>query len=58
VTVAGGVAAGSYDSHGELPDAAPALADDARYAIRMANAGTWAAATGSNDLGLEVIVAR
>ncbi|HVX43540.1 MAG TPA: DUF4832 domain-containing protein [Mycobacteriales bacterium] len=37
-----------------LPSAAPALADRADYAIRTANAGTWDAVHGWNDLAASV----
>ena len=50
------LAAGSYSIHVELPDCATRLADDPRYSIRMANAGTWRNAQGLNDLALDVIV--
>jgi hypothetical protein len=50
------VTPGEYDVLVNLPDAAPTLRNDPRYAIRFANAGTWEAATGFNNLGLRVIV--
>lgn len=49
--------AGSYSVLLGMPDAAPTLAGDARYALRLANVGTWEAATGLNDLGLTTQVA-
>ncbi len=50
------VTPGEYDVLVNLPDAAPTLRNDPRYSIRFANAGTWEAATGFNNLGLRVIV--
>lgn len=50
--------AGSYRVLLNLPDAAPNLADDARYSIRLANVGTWEASTGFNDLLLTTNVVR
>jgi hypothetical protein len=44
------LAAGDYDLAVWMPDAAPTLADDPRYAIQLANAGVWEAATGLNVL--------
>ena len=39
-----------------LPDPNAALAGDPRYAIRLANSGTWDAATGRNRLNANVVV--
>ncbi|MGY1769962.1 DUF4832 domain-containing protein [Blastococcus sp. SYSU D00813] len=39
-----------------LPDAAPALAGDPAYAIRLANQGLWDPVTGRNDLGHAITV--
>jgi hypothetical protein len=33
-----------------MPDAATTLKDDPRYAVQLANAGVWEAATGLNVL--------
>ena len=45
------LAPGTYSLALWLPDAAPGLADDSRYAIRLANPGVW-----DNDLGYNVLV--
>jgi hypothetical protein len=50
------VGLGVYDVLVNLPDPAATLRNDPRYKIRFANAGTWEAATGFNNLGLRVIV--
>ncbi len=42
--------AGSYDVYLALPDAAPALAGKAEYAIQLANTDTWDGAKGLNKL--------
>jgi hypothetical protein len=42
---------GAYTLALRLPSAAPALADRPAFSIRLANEGTWRAATGDNDLG-------
>lgn len=48
---------GVYDVHLALPDAADNLANDNRYAIRMANTNTWDASNGgTNDLNLSLTV--
>ena len=39
-----------------LPDASDRLADDARYAIQLANAGGWDEATGDNVLTEALVV--
>jgi hypothetical protein len=49
-SIPAGVAPGSYRLHLWLPDAAPALQNDPRHAIRLANLGLWDATTGWNDL--------
>ena len=45
---------GSYSIHIELPDGSANLAGDPRFSIQMANAGTWNADDGTNDLGLDI----
>lgn len=47
---------GTYGLHVELPDGSPSLTADPRFSIQMANAGTWRAGTGLNNLGLEVVI--
>jgi len=49
-------APGSYTLSLWLPDAAPALADRAEYAIRFANENTWDPATGLNILATGVSI--
>ena len=49
---------GEYRVYLNLPDAAPGLASDARYSIRLANLGTWEDSTGYNDLQLTTTLAR
>ena len=44
------LAEGDYDLALWLPDASERLADDPRYAIRLANEGTWDEETGLNVL--------
>ncbi|MFH1566554.1 MAG: DUF4832 domain-containing protein, partial [Gemmatimonadota bacterium] len=47
---------GRYAAFLHLPDPDPGLAARPEYAVRLANAGAWEAATGYNRLGLEVEV--
>ncbi len=56
VAVPSNLARGTYSIHLELPDGASSLAGDPRYSIQMANAGTWRAGSGTNDLGLDVVI--
>ncbi len=58
VVVPGSVPSGTYSVHVELPDGSARLADDARYSVRFANASTWRASLGVNDLSLDVTVGR
>lgn len=47
------IASGTYDVHVALPDAAANLANDNRYAIRIANTNTWSTSDGgTNSLNL------
>ena len=50
------LAPGDYEVLLSLPDRSDALADDPRYAIRLANEGVWEAETGLNALGASVTV--
>ena len=50
------LAPGVYDVWIGLPDPAPTLAGDPRYAIRLANVDVWASGSGLNALGLQVDV--
>ena len=45
---------GTYHLYLHMPDAYESLANDPRYAIRLANKEVWDAATGMNDLGATV----
>ncbi|MBT3343847.1 MAG: DUF4832 domain-containing protein [Gemmatimonadetes bacterium] len=47
---------GSYTAHLHLADAAPALREDPRYAIRVASSGVWDEMTGLNRLAAGIIV--
>ena len=58
VQVPSSLAAGTYDVLVGLPDAAPTLAADSRYAIRFANVDVWEGGSGLNALGLQVEVRR
>jgi hypothetical protein len=44
------IAEGTYTLSVRMPDASSRLAGDPRYAIRLANSGSWDAATGDNVL--------
>ncbi|NOK87191.1 MAG: hypothetical protein GFH26_640177n132 [Chloroflexi bacterium AL-N15] len=48
--------AGTYDLLLNLPDPQPSLNTRPEYSIRLANQGTWEAATGYNDLQAQVTV--
>lgn len=50
------MAQGSYKLYLHLPDAAPALAPRAEYAIRFANEGMWESTTGYNSLNQTITV--
>ena len=50
LTIPSSLPAGAYEMYLYLPDMAPSLAADPRYAIRFANVGTWDATTGMNSL--------
>lgn len=52
----GTVPPGDYRVSLALPAAEPSVAADSRFAIRLANLGTWDASTGRNDLGQVVRV--
>jgi hypothetical protein len=56
VAIPDGLPTGTYDVFLALPDAAGTLADDPRYAIRVANQGVWDAASGINALDVQVQV--
>lgn len=50
------VPAGVYDLYLFMPDAYESIAEDARYAVRFANANIWDEATGMNKLNASVTV--
>lgn len=54
VNLPGDVAGGSYTAALALPDPYPSIANDSRYAIRLANDGVWN--NGINELGMTVNV--
>jgi hypothetical protein len=62
VSLPAGAAGGEYDMHIALPDGAPRLAEDARYAVRPANADdaaraqAWDATLGAFRLGSTLVV--
>ena len=47
---------GTYQLSLWLPDPHPELREDARYAVRFANQGTWDASAGENALGVSTII--
>lgn len=51
-----GLAPGSYALSMWMPDEAPALSFDPRYAVRLANEGVWDPASGDNVLSEQVTV--
>lgn len=55
-TVPGGMTTGNYSAYLELPDAAPGLASDVRYSIRLANTSMWDGATGFHNLNASISV--
>ena len=50
VTIPADIPSGTYDLYLYLPDASSSIASDPRYAVRLANVGTWDAETGMNSL--------
>ncbi|ABS03638.1 DUF4832 domain-containing protein [Kineococcus radiotolerans] len=51
-----GVPKGKYDAYLDLPSPDASVQGDPDFSIRTANAGTWTAETGWNDLGQRVTV--
>lgn len=49
---------GTYQLFLHLPDAAATLAGDPRYAVRLANVGTWDATTGMNRLQAAIAISH
>jgi hypothetical protein len=58
LTLPSDLAAGAYDVHLALPDAAPLLASRPAYAIRLANKALWRSDSGDNALLQTVEVTR
>ena len=56
VAVPSDIPEGTYQLYLHLPDIHASIAQDPRYAIRLANEGVWDSATGMNDLGATVTV--
>lgn len=56
ITLPAGLTVGDYHLSLWLPDASASLRDRPAYAIRLADARTWSAATGRNPLGIVVSV--
>lgn len=56
LTIPDSVPAGTYQLYLYLPDASPSIAADPRYAVRLANVGTWDATSGMNSLLTTVTV--
>jgi len=50
------VAPGTWSLALRLPDEAPALTEDPRYAIQLANDGVWDASSGDNVLSGELVI--
>jgi hypothetical protein len=58
ITLPTNIVQGSYRLYLHIPDASTGLASRPEYAIRMANANTWDAATGYNNLNATVTVGQ
>lgn len=56
LTLPSDIEQGTYHLYLHLPDAYASLANNARFAIRMANVNCWDEATGMNDLNAELSV--
>lgn len=50
------IAEGTYRLYLYLPDIHSTIADDPRYAVRMANTNVWDEETGMNDLGATIVI--
>lgn len=48
--------ADTYDLHLALHDASPALQNNSRFSVRLANAGVWNIQRGENNLGIYLVV--
>lgn len=49
---------GKYHLYLWLPDKYESIANDPRYAVRLANHDVWDANTGYNDLGAEIVISK
>ncbi len=56
ITLPAAMLNGTYQACLWLPDAYSSLANDPRYAVRLANTGVWEETTGMNNLGISVTV--
>ena len=56
VNIPSDVAEGTYHLYLWMPDKYESIQNDARYAVRFANVGTWEENTGYNDLGAEIVI--
>lgn len=56
VEIPAGASEGTYHLYLWLPDSYESIASDPRYAVRLANADTWCAETGYNDLLATVVI--
>jgi hypothetical protein len=54
--VPAGATAGAYKLALWLPDAAPALRNDARFSVRLANDGVWDASAGHNVMSTKLTI--
>lgn len=58
VEIPEGVAEGTYHLYLWMPDKYESIKNDARFAVRFANVGTWDAGTGYNDLGATIVISE
>ncbi len=56
LTLPSDIVPGTYHLYLHLPDAYASIADNPRFAIRLANTNCWDGTTGMNDLGAEMTV--
>ena len=58
VEIPAGVQEGIYHLYLWLPDKYESIANDPRYAVRLANHDVWDAETGYNDLNAEIVISK
>ena len=58
VEIPAGVQEGTYHLYLWLPDKYESIANDPRYAVRLANHDVWDAETGYNDLNAEIVISK